>query len=117
MGYASVTLMSESSTSLISVGGLELPNSRRVLDLQDAQGCRHQYTSSNGIDVRIEYSADQGSTWALLIDEYSMTGTNPKVSGWQVVPDDAKQQEVVLRAFAVGAGLLTTVNFVEFQFR
>lgn len=115
--YVSITLMADAVSSLISLGGGELANSRRVVDLQDFEACRLQYSASNSITVRIEYSPDQGATWATLIDEYSMTGSNPRVSGWQVIPDEAKDQEVVLRAFALGSGLLTTVNFVEFQFR
>ena len=115
--YVSMTLKGEASSTLISLGGTELPASRRIVDLQGFQACRHQYSASAGITVRIEYSDDWGSTWSTLVDEYSMNGMNPRVSGWQVIPNEAKEQEVILRAYAVGSGLLTTVDFVEFQFR
>ncbi len=117
MVATSVTLMADAASSLLSIGGVELPNSRRVVDLADAEACRLQYAASASITVRVEYSDDWGATWYTLIDEYSMTGSNPRVSGWQVIPADAKEQEVTLRCWASGGGLLTTVNFVEFQFR
>ena len=117
--FSSLTLLADTVSSILSIGGSELTNSRRVVDLQGFEACRHQYSSTQTITVRIEWSID-GATWATLIDEYSMDaigGNGLKVSGWQVIPDVAKQQEVLLRAFAVGSGLLTQVNFVEFQFR
>lgn len=109
--------MADSSTSILAVGGVELPNSRRVFDLADVEAMRLQYTASNTISVRIEWSDDQGATWNTLIDEYSATGTNPRVSGWQSTPSVVAEQEVILRAFATGSGLLTTVSFVEVQYR
>lgn len=117
MTVTSITLMSDAYSELISVGGAELPNSRRVVDLGDAQACRVQYTASNSITVRIEWSDDWGVTWHTLVPEYGMQGTNPRVSAWQVIPADALEDEVTIRAFAVGGGLITSVNFVEFQYR
>lgn len=42
---------------------------------------------------------------------------NPYASGWQAIPDDAKVNDVLLRALGIGAGLLQTVNFVEMSYR
>lgn len=115
--FSSVTLMTEPTTSLISLGGSELPNSRRYVDLDNADGCRWQYTATNTIDVRLDYSIDDGTTWNMFVDEYETLGSSPRLTAWQVIPDEAKTVDVLLRAYATGAGLLTTVQFVEFQFR
>lgn len=115
--FCSITLVTDMISSLISLGGQPISNSERIVDFQDFEACRHQYAASTTIAVRIEYSKDFGVSWQVLIDEYSMTGASLKVSGWQVIPDDAKAQEVMIRAYATGSGLVTSVNFVEFQFR
>lgn len=115
--FSSITLMCEPVTSLISLGGVELANSRRYVDFERAEGCRWQYVASNTIDVRLDYSLDNGITWQTLADEYETVGTSPRLTAWQTIPDEAKSCDVLLRAYAVGSGLLTTVNFVELHFR
>lgn len=115
--FSSLTLMIESVTSLISLGGAELPKSRRYVDLYTFEACRWQYLSSQSLDVRIDYSLDDGATWSTFADEYETTGSSPRVTAWQTIPDEAKTADVLIRAFATGSGLLTTVSYVEFQFR
>lgn len=117
ISFGSITLMTTPVQALLTIGGSELANSRRVMDLQPMEAARLQYTASATLDVRIEWSDDQGATWNTLIGEYSATGSSPRVSGWQTIPDASKEQEVLVRAYAVGSGLLTTVNFVELQYR
>lgn len=115
--FCSLTLMTEPVTTLLSLGGAELPDSRRYVDLYTFEACRWQYKASNTIDVRIDYSLDDGATWNTFADEYETVGSSPRLTAWQVIPDEAKVADVLLRAYAIGSGLLTTVNFVEFQFR
>lgn len=115
--FSSVTLLTEPVTSLLSLGGSELTNSRRYIDFDNADGCRWQYVSSNTIDVRIDYSLNNGATWQTMVDEYETLGTSPRLTAWQVIPEEARTVDVLVRAYAIGSGLLTTVNFVEFQFR
>lgn len=115
--FSSITLMTEPVTALLSLGGSELNNSRRYVDLYTFEACRWQYDASQTIDVRIDYSLDDGATWQMFADEYDTGGSGPRLTAWQIIPDAAKVSDVLLRCFAVGSGLLTTVNFVEFQFR
>lgn len=115
--FSSLTLMPQPVTSLLSLAGAELAGSRRYVDLDDAEACRWQYDASTGISVRVDYSLDDGSSWQTLAAEYETRGSSPRLTAWQTMPDDAKRADVLLRCFATGAGLLTTVSFVEFQFR
>lgn len=115
--YASTLLLAQSVTQLLQLGGVELSSSRRYVDFTGLEAVRWQYGSSASIDVRVDYSLDDGATWAVLADEYETSGTNPRITAWQVLPDAAKVDDVLLRAVGVGAGLLTTVNFVDLQYR
>lgn len=115
--FSSLTLMPQPVTSLLSLAGAELAGSRRYVDLDDAEACRWQYESSTGISVRVDYSLDYGVTFQTLAAEYETLGATLRVTAWQTMPADAKRGDVLLRCFAIGAGLLTTVSFVEFQFR
>lgn len=115
--FSSITLMLNPVTALLSIGGAELNDSRRYVDLITFEACRWQYQASQSIDVRIDYSLDDGSTWQMMADEFETVGTSPRLTAWQIIPDDAKTADILLRAYAVGGGLLTTVDFVEFQFR
>ncbi len=114
---SSITLMVQPVTALLTLGGSELANSRRYVDLDNSDACRWQYDSSNGISVRVDYSLDYGATFQTLAAEYESIGASPRITAWQTIPDEAKRPDVLLRCFAIGAGLLTTVEFVEFQFR
>ncbi len=96
--YQSTVLVSETVSQLLSLGGAELTNSRRYVDLTDNDAIRWQ-------------------SWADLASEYGSTGTAPIVTAWQTIPDDCKADDVLLRAWAVGTGLLTSVNFVEVKYR
>ncbi len=115
--FSSMSLMLEPSTSILTLGGAELPHSRRYVDLDNSEACRWQYAASNSIDVTVDYSLDNGDTWQTLATEYETIGGNLRVTAWQTMPDEAKAADVMLRSVASGTGLLTTVHFVEFQFR
>ncbi len=116
-GYSNLSLMTEPVTQLISVGGSELTDSRRYVDLWDCEAANCQFKSSAGMSVRVEYSLDDGGSWNTLVDESGYFGGNPYTKGWVVIPEESKQNDVLLRAIGVGIGLLTTVNFVEIGFR
>lgn len=115
--YGNLALMTESVTQLISVGGTELPHSRRYVDLLQCSSAFCQFKSSAGISVRLEYSSDEGVNWATLVDESNFVGGNPYSKEWTAIPDDAKQNRVLIRALAIGIGILTTVNFVDVGFQ
>ena len=102
---------------ILAVGGTELSNSRRIVDLFGFEASRVQFQASATISVRVEYSLDGGATWNTLIAEGTEYGGNPYVSEWQTMPPEALDNDVLIRALAIGFGLLTSVDYVEFQFR
>jgi hypothetical protein len=111
--------MGNTASALLTVGGVELASSRRLMDLDDVQRARVQYrTNTSTISVRIEFSLDGGTTWATLVaeDAPNVKGTNPYVSAWQAIPIEAMTVDVLLRAFGMGAGLLVAVDYVELQY-
>lgn len=113
----SISLIAESFTQLISLGGVELPNSRRYLDLETFQAVRWQYQASSGLVVRLDYSTDDGATFIPLVDEYQTFGSGLRCTSWQVIPEPENKSQIMLRGFAIGSGLLTTVNFVQVDFQ
>lgn len=115
--YSNLSLMTTAVSMLISVGGVELSDSRRYVDLLDCESSFCQFKSSDGISVRVEYSTDDDTTWSTLVDETGYSGGNPYTKGWVAIPDNSKNNGVLLRAIGIGIGLLTTVNFVEIGFR
>ena len=115
-GYSSITLLVAPVTITIGTSGTELANSRRYVDLWDIERGRVQFNSSAAISVRVEYSLDYGSTWAVLVPEDSYVGSNPYASAWFALPPEIKANDVLLRAVGVGSGLFLTVNYVEFSF-
>lgn len=112
-----LTLIANPASLVIAGAGTELTDSRRYVDLLDRQAVRVQFKATLGISVRVEYSLDEGASWAALVSEDAYVGSNPYVSGWQVIPDEARTVNVLLRALGLGGGVLTTVNFVEMQYR
>lgn len=115
--YSGLTLLTNPVTPLISVGGGELADSRRFADLLDIEAARVQFKSSAVISARIEYSLDQGLSWHVLIPEDAYLGSNPYISGWWVIPEEARVNDVLLRVWGVGSGVLVTVAYVEMSFR
>lgn len=113
----SMTMLLQPVSSLITIGGAEVALTRRYVDLCDVEAMRLQYNCSDSIDVRVEYSIDYGGSWNTLIPEYGMIGGNPKSSCWQTIPEDCHIPDVILRVYATGSGILTTINFVEIQFK
>ena len=115
--YSGLTLVTNAVSSVISLGGSEVNNSRRYADLVDIEAARVQFAATLSISVRVEYSLDAGITWATLVPEDSYVGSNPYISQWMVIPEEARANDVLLRALVIGTGLLTTVVFVEMSFR
>lgn len=113
----SIHLMPNPSSQLLTLGGVELTDSRKVLDFSGIETVRVQYKGN--LAVRIEYSLDWGNTWATLIPEDAfVVGNNPFVSGWLRVPDDLPiYGEVLLRCIGIGSGLVTTTTYVEMQYK
>ena len=110
-------MLTQPVSQLLTIGGVELNDSRRLLDFEGIYTARVQFKGS--LSVRIEYSLDYGSTWATLLNEEpTYEGTNPYVGGWQAVPPEiGNWGDVTLRAMGVGTGLLTTVTYVQLDYR
>lgn len=115
--YAGIMLLSDSNAQLLTLGGVELANTRRYVDLVGCEAARVQFNASSGISVRVEYSLDAGSNWSTLVSEDTYNGSNPYTSGWQAIADDAKANDVLLRGLGIGSGILTTVNYAQLEFR
>jgi hypothetical protein len=115
--YQTTNLLTDTVSQLISLGGIELSNSRRYVDLTECDAVRYQYGASNSIIVRLDFSVDFGQSWQTLVDEYAVLGTSPRITAWQTLPDDSRTCDVLLRAVAIGSGLLTSVNFIEVNTR
>ena len=112
-----ITLLSDSTSSVLSVGGGELPASRRYVDLSTANEARIQFQASNGMQVRVEYSTDGGATFGTLFPEDATFGSSPNFGRWMTIPPDAKTDSTLVRCIAIGTGLLVTIYFVELQYR
>ncbi|MBA4285475.1 MAG: hypothetical protein C0434_08090 [Xanthomonadaceae bacterium] len=112
----SLTLMSAPASQLLSLGGVELNSSRRFLDFEGISTVRVQFKGT--LLVRVEYSLDFGATWGTLVAEDTYEGANPYIGGWQQRPAEiGNWGDVLLRAIGIGSGLLTTVDYVELQYR
>ena len=110
-----LTLLPNPVTLLLGSGGTELTDSRRFVDLVGCEAARCQFGATVAASVRVEYSTDLGATWAVLVSEDDYVGTNPYLSSWAVLPETA-MNDVMVRAVGSG-GLLTTVKYVELEFR
>jgi len=115
--YSGLTLVANPYTALILAVGTEIADSRRFADLIDVDAARVQFKSSSAISVRIECSVNNGATWATLVPEDSYMFSDPYLSTWFVIPEEAKKNDVLLRAVGVGSGVLLTVSYVEMSFR
>ena len=115
-GYSSISLLPNAVTQLLALGGTELTNSRRVVDLYDCGRGRVQFAATAAISIRLEFSLDYGVTWVLLWPEGSYQGDSPYNSAWFVLPDECKAYDVTLRAIGVGSGRVQTVHYVQFDF-
>jgi len=113
----SIHLMANPSSQLLTLGGVELTDSRKVLDFAGIETVRLQYKGN--LAVRVEYSLDWGASWDTLIAENTfLVGNNPFVTGWLRVPDDLPiYGEVLLRCIGIGSGLVTTTTYVEMQYK
>lgn len=113
----SIHLMANPSSQILTLGGVELTDSRKVLDFAGIETIRLQYKGN--LAVRVEYSLDWAASWYTLIPEDAfLVGNNPFVTGWLRVPDDLPTYgEVLLRCIGIGSGLLTTTTYVEMQYK
>jgi hypothetical protein len=112
----SITLLTNSVSQLLTLGGVELSGSRRYLDFEGITTVRAQFRGA--LSVRIEYSLDFGDTWATLIPDEQYRGTDPYIGSWQAVPDEiGNWGDVMLRCLGIGSGLLVGVDYVEMQYR
>ncbi len=114
--YSGLTLVTNPSSMLISLGGVELNDSRRYIDLVGIERARVQFKASAGMTLRVDYSNNDGSSWNTLIPETSYFGGNPFICDWLVIPEEAKQNNLLIRAVGIGVGLLTTISYVEMSF-
>lgn len=112
-----MTLLANSVSSILSLSGTEVTGSRRYVDLLDCQAIRVQFKASASIQVRIEGSADDGSTWFTVLPEDNYSGVNPYISTWTVLPQQALVNNCLLRGIGIGTGLLVTVDYIEVQYR
>lgn len=115
--FGTMTVLPNPISYLIALAGTEVTGSRRWIDLSDCQYGMVQYSASLSISVRIEYSKDLGVTWSTLVPEDNRLGTDPICSGWWNLPDLCRSQMILIRAFSLGTGVLTTISFVEFSYR
>lgn len=117
-----MTVMTNPATVAPSTGGVELPLSRRRVDLFSQEQARTQYQGGSLVGdcaVRIEYSSDDGSSWSELVAPGpTVNGSNYVViSDWGALPA-AALGEILIRATAVGtAALGITIQYVEMQWR
>jgi hypothetical protein len=109
--------MAHPVSQLLGGGGTELNNSRRWVDVSDCQYARSQYSASDSISVRIEYYFEVDDVWNTLVLEENAFGTDVICSTWQEIPPEAKVGDLLIRCLAIGGGLLTSVNYVELQYR
>lgn len=114
--YSGLTLVANPFSLLISIGGTEVTDSRRYIDLLFTSRARLQFKASAGMTMRIEYSTDNGGSWSTLIPENSFFGGNPFICDWVVIPEEAKYNDVLVRAIGIGVGLLQTINYAEMSF-
>lgn len=110
-----MTLLPSPVSQLLTIAGVELTNSRRFLDLTDVTTMSCQFQGS--LSVQIDASSDYGTTWETIIPATSYTGGNPYRCGWFGIPDDLRSDDTLIRAVGIGTGLLTTVTYVEVQYR
>lgn len=117
--YSTLNLLASPVSQLITVGGVELNNARRFIDSAGLKTMRLQFDAN--LAVRLDYSTDYGATWSTLIPAPTTQGAGPYVTEWQDVSwlnsGGVEFAQVLIRPFAVGSGLLTTVNFVQVDFQ
>lgn len=101
---------------LIALGGTEITDSRRCVDLLTVERARLQFKASAGITIRVEYSIDDCNNWLTLTSETDFFGGNPFVCDWVVISPTAKMNDVLVRALGIWGGLLTTINYAEMSF-
>lgn len=116
----SLHLMTAPTSQILTIGGVELTNSRRFIDLSEVDTIRVQFSGS--LSVQIDYSLDYGATWNTLVPATSYQGSGGlQISEWQDITSLGLQaggySQALLRGIGIGSGLLTTVNFVEIQYQ
>lgn len=113
----SISMMTNTHSEVISLVGNELNESRRYVDLTIFTKARVQFKSTSIIDVRVDYSLNNGSTWLTLVPFSTYNSSNPYVTSWIDIPIGAKTDNTLIRAFSKGLGLLASVNFVELNLK
>ena len=118
------TLLCNPTLQVPLLGGAEIPQSRRRCDIFTAANYppsgRIQYEGGSLSDcaVRVDYSLDDGATWAVFIPPAGTVNTGVTVMGdWQVLPAAAASQaDILLRCVAVGGALIAvSIFYVELQ--
>jgi hypothetical protein len=113
--YRQVTLLAETNglaLSNASNAGTEVASgaSRSRLDLGQFSSVRAQFavdTASAAVRCRLEFSTDDGATWATLIAAFAATASADanNTSAWTNLPA-AANREVLVRAMILGNGTL-----------
>ncbi len=113
---SNLTLLADSTSQILVIGGTELTNSRRYVNFTGCTLIRWQYTASTVLTGGVDYSVDNGTTWISFVNS-TYTGTNPRITPWITIPTVAQIDNLLLRANAIGTGLLTTISFVMLSYR
>jgi hypothetical protein len=108
-----------------SVSGTELPNriSRRAIDVTGKAAIRAQWAHSLSDDIRLTIEFLRSGTtneWAGLIPPFGsvVPAFNNQVSGWYAVPINEQHDNLVVRARALGNGVLTpAITYIELDVR
>lgn len=100
----------------LPLAGAEPPNSqaRRYIDLRGFVMVRLQYpvsTASALISMRLDFSIDDGTTWQILVPALSAQPIANAInrSPWTALPDSARRENTLVRAFCFGNGALDPV--------
>lgn len=123
---ASFGLVTSTTSVNPSPGGVELANSRRLLDFGDLTYARCSYGGGGLLGdcaVGINASTDGGASWAPLLPAGPLLAPAGIVLASQWVEVSAMQGDLLVAAFAFGTTLLGLgvalygVTFVELQVR